>query len=192
MRAGKGDYRFEPPNRFATRGFGLVDDGILSRFYNTSRRNISARRPDFGLCSLKAAILRTRLFTEYSIWRSSMSAEALSKKRRNIVVARHCTHHDADISLCVRCISYWYPEVANAEASKYARSRARQDRDPYYWLGVDRSTTEREYQKALSTLSSARHNPDHWTPGGAPLFGYQHIGGGMQPQAKNHSQYWHR
>jgi len=187
MRAGNVIIDFEPQIGSRREGLVLSDDGILSRFYN----NIAAEYLAQGDLTLayahfKAAILSDPGYSpSYSNLAQLYERRGLFQNAEQLLLHAIALNHDADIAL--RSLhQLLVSQGRESEASKYAEIlRARQDKDPYYWLGVGLDHLQRgNYQKAVDALEHAQA----LTTGFQEVHRYLAIAywrAGKQPQAKN-------
>jgi tetratricopeptide (TPR) repeat protein len=187
MRAGNVIIDFEPQIGSRREGLVLSDDGILSRFYN----NIAAEYLAQGDLTLayahfKAAILSDPGYSpSYSNLAQLYERRGLFQNAEQLLLHAIALNHDADIAL--RSLhQLLVSRGRESEASKYAEIlRARQEKDPYYWLGAGLDHLQRgNYQKAVDALEHAQT----LTTGFQEVHRYLAIAywrTGMQPQAKN-------
>ncbi|MEO8103957.1 MAG: hypothetical protein ABI790_15645 [Betaproteobacteria bacterium] len=129
---------FEPQTGWLRAGTALTENGVLARYYNNiaadyfSQENLTPAYAWF-----KAAIFADPGFS------SSYSNLAHLYKRKDLVdgteqLLRHAIALNADDETPVRSLhQLLISQGRDAEAEKYAAMlRARQEKDPYYWIGL--------------------------------------------------------
>ena len=187
MRSGNVIIDFEPQIGSRREGLALSDDGILSRFYN----NIAAEYLAQGdltraYAHFKAAILADPGYSpSYSNLAQLYERRGLLQNAEQLLLHAVALNEDADIAL--RSLhQLLVSQGRESEASKYTEIlRARQDKDPYYWLGVGLDHLQRgNNKKAVSALEHAQA----LTSGFQEVHRYLAIAywrAGKQPQAKD-------
>jgi tetratricopeptide (TPR) repeat protein len=187
MRSGNVIIDFEPQIGSRREGLALSDDGILSRFYN----NIAAEYLAQGdltraYAHFKAAILADPGYSpSYSNLAQLYERRGLLQNAEQLLLHAIALNEDADIAL--RSLhQLLVSQGRESEASKYTEIlRARQDKDPYYWLGVGLDHLQRgNNKKAVSALEHAQA----LTSGFQEVHRYLAIAywrAGKQPQAKD-------
>ena len=159
IRSGDVIIDFEPQIASRREGSALSDDGIVSRFYN----NIAAEYLAQGDLTLAYAHFKAAILADPGYSPSYSNLAQLYKRRGFLQDAERLLLHaialndDADIAL--RSLhDLLVSQGRESEALKYAEIlRARQDKDPYYWLGVGLHHLQGgNYQKAVSALEHAQ------------------------------------
>jgi tetratricopeptide (TPR) repeat protein len=187
MRSGDVIIDFEPQIASRREGVALSDDGILARFYN----NIAVEYLAQGDLTLAYAHFKAAILADAGYSPSYSNLAQLYKRRGLVQSAEQLLLHaiaindDADIAM--RSLHHLLvSQGRESEASKYTEIlRARQEKDPYYWLGVGLDHLQRgNYQKAVNALEHAQA----MTTGFQEVHRYLAIAywrAGKQPQAKN-------
>jgi len=159
MRPGDVIIDFEPQVASRREGLALSDDGILARFYN----NIAAEylaQDDLTLAyaHFKAAIL---VDPDYSPSYSNLAQLYIRKgfvqSAEQLLLHAIALNDDADIAL--RSLhQLLVSQGRESEALKYTEIlQARQEKDPYYWLGVGLHHLQGGYyRKAVSAFEHAQ------------------------------------
>jgi len=159
IRSGDVIIDFEPQIASRREGSALSDDGIVARFYN----NIAAEYLAQGDLTLAYAHFKAAILADPGYSPSYSNLAQLYKRRGFLQGAERLLLHaialndDADIAL--RSLhELLVSQGRESEALKYAEIlRARQDKDPYYWLGVGLHHLQGgNYQKAVSALEHAQ------------------------------------
>jgi len=187
MRAGNVIIDFEPQIGSRREGLALSDDGILSRFYNNIAAEYLAQGdPTRAYAHFKAAILADPGYSpSYSNLAQLYERRGLLQNAEQLLLHAVALNEDADIAL--RSLhQLLVSQGRESEASKYTEIlRARQDKDPYYWLGVGLDHLQRgNNKKAVSALEHAQA----LTSGFQEVHRYLAIAywrAGKQPQAKD-------
>jgi tetratricopeptide (TPR) repeat protein len=159
IRSGDVIIDFEPQIGSRRKGLALSEDGIVARFYN----NVAAEYLAQGNLTLayahfKAAILADPLYSpSYSNLAQLYKRRGFLESAEQLLMHAIALNDDADIamhSLHQLLVS----QGRETEALKYAKIlQARQDRDPYYWLGRGLDFLQREnYQEAIDALEHAQ------------------------------------
>jgi tetratricopeptide (TPR) repeat protein len=187
MRAGNVIIDFEPQIGSRREGLALSDDGILSRFYN----NIAAEYFAQGQLTLAYAHFKAAILSDPGYSPSYSNLAHLYKRRGLLQSAEQLLLHaialDDDADIALRSLhQLLVSQGRESEALKYAEIlRAKQDKDPYYWLGVGLDHLQTgNYQKAVDALEHAQA----LTTGFQEVHRYLAIAygrTGKQPQAKN-------
>jgi tetratricopeptide (TPR) repeat protein len=150
---------FEPQVGSQREGLALSDEGILARFYN----NIAAEYLAQGDLPLAYAHFKAALLVDPDYSPSYSNLAQLYTRKGFLESAERLLLHaielndDADIAL--RSLHHLLvSQGRESEALKYAEIlRARQDRDPYYWLGAGLDHLQGgNYQKAVSAFERAQ------------------------------------
>jgi len=159
MRSGDVIIDFEPQVASRREGIALSDDGILARFYN----NVAAEYLAQGDLSLayahfKAAVLADPGYSpSYSNLAQLYTRKGFLKSAEQLLLYAIALNDDADIAL--RSLhQLLVSQGRESEALKYKEIlQARQQKDPYYWLGVGlHHLQEGNYQKAVNALERAQ------------------------------------
>jgi tetratricopeptide (TPR) repeat protein len=187
MRSGNVIIDFEPQIGSRREGLALSDDGILSRFYNNIASEYLAQgNLTLAYAHFKAAILADPGYSpSYSNLAQLYGRRGFLQNAEQLLLHAIALNDDADIAL--RSLhQLLVSQGRESEALKYTEIlRARQDKDPYYWLGVGLDYLQAEnYQKAVSALEHAQA----LTTGFQEVHRYLAIAywrAGKQPQAKN-------
>jgi tetratricopeptide (TPR) repeat protein len=159
MRSGDVIIDFEPQIASRREGLALSDDGILARFYN----NIAVEYLAQGDLTLAYAHFKAAILAAPGYSPSYGNLAQLYKRRGLLQSAEQLLLHaialDEDADLALRSLhQLLISQGRESEASKYTEIlRARQERDPYYWLGVGLDHLQRgNYQKAVDALEHAQ------------------------------------
>lgn len=159
MRSGDVIVDFEPQVGARRRGSALSENGIVARFYNNVAAEYLAQgnlTPAYA--HFKAAILADpRYSPSYSNLAQLYIRKGFLGSAEQLLRHAIALNDDADIamhSLHQLLVS----QGRETEALKYAEMlQARQDRDPYYWLGLGLDYLRREnYQEAIDVLEHAQ------------------------------------
>ena len=159
IRSGDVIIDFEPRIGSLRKGAALSEDGILARFYN----NVAAEHLTQGNLTLayahfKAAILADPIYSpSYSNLAQLYKRRGFLDSAEQLLMHAIALNDDADIamhSLHQLLVS----QGREAEALTYAKVlQARQDKDPYYWLGLGLDYLRGEhYQEAIDVLEQAQ------------------------------------
>jgi tetratricopeptide (TPR) repeat protein len=187
MRSGDVIIDFEPQIASRREGLALSDDGILARFYN----NVAVEYLAQGDLTLAYAHFKAAILADVGYSPTYGNLAQLYKRRGFLQSAERLLLHaialndDADIAL--RSLhQLLVSQGRESEASKYAEIlRARQEKDPYYWLGAGLDHLQRgNYSKAVDALEHAQG----LTTGFQEVHRYLAIAywrAGKQAQAKN-------
>jgi len=187
MRSGDMIIDFEPQVASRREGMALSDDAILARFYN----NVAAEYLAQGDLTLAYAHFKAAVLADPGYSPSYSNLAQLYIRRGFLQSAERLLLHaialsdDADIAL--RSLhQLLISQGRESEAEKYTQIlHARQEKDPYYWLGVGLDQLQRgNYRKAISALEHAQE----LTTGFQEVHRYLAIAywrAGKQPQAKN-------
>jgi tetratricopeptide (TPR) repeat protein len=187
MRSGDVIIDFEPQIASRREGSALSDDGILARFYN----NIAVEYLAQGDLTLAYAHFKAAILADPGYSPSYGNLAQLYKRRSLLQSAEQLLLHaialNDDADLALRSLhQLLVSQGRESEALKYTEIlRARQERDPYYWLGVGLDHLQRgNYQKAVDALEHAQA----LTTGFQEVHRYLAVAywrAGKQPQAKN-------
>jgi tetratricopeptide (TPR) repeat protein len=159
LRAGDVIIDFEPQVASRREGTALSDDGILARFYN----NVAAEYLALGELNLayahfKAAVLAAPGYSpSYSNLAQLYTRKGLLHSAEQLLLYAIALDEDSDIAL--RSLhQLLVSQGRESEALKYKEIlQARQEKDPYYWLGVGlHDLQEGSYQKAVDALEHAQ------------------------------------
>ncbi len=159
MRPGDVIIDFEPQVASRREGSALSEDGILARFYN----NLAAEylvRGDLTLAyaHFKAAVLVDPGYSpSYSNLAQLYIRKSFLQSAEQLLLHTIALNDDADIAL--RSLHHLLvSQGRESEALKYREIlQARQQKDPYYWLGVGlHHLQEGNYQKAVNALERAQ------------------------------------
>jgi len=159
MRPGDVIIDFEPQVASRREGSALSEDGILARFYN----NLAAEylvRGDLTLAyaHFKAAVLVDPGYSpSYSNLAQLYIRKGFLQSAEQLLLHTIALNDDADIAL--RSLHHLLvSQGRESEALKYREIlQARQQKDPYYWLGVGlHHLQEGNYQKAVNALERAQ------------------------------------
>jgi len=187
MRSGDVIIDFEPQVASRREGIALSDDGILARFYNNLAVEYLAQGDlTLAYAHFKAAILADPGYSSsYSNLAQLYTRRGFLESAEQLLLYAIALNDDADIAL--RSLhQLLVSQGRESEAVKYTEIlRARQEKDPYYWLGVGLDQLQRgNYRKAISALEQAQE----LTRGFQEVHRYLAIAywrAGKQPQAKN-------
>ena len=159
MRPGDVIIDFQPQVASRREGSALSEDGILARFYN----NLAAEylvRGDLTLAyaHFKAAVLADPGYSpSYSNLAQLYIRKGFLQSAEQLLLHTIALNDDADIAL--RSLhQLLVSQGRESEALKYREIlQARQQKDPYYWLGVGlHHLEEGNYQKAVDALERAQ------------------------------------
>src|SRR5260221_8584860 len=150
---------FEPQIASRPEGLALSDDGILARFYNNVAVEYLAQGDlTLAYAHFKAAILADAGYSPtYGNLAQLYKRRGLLQSAEQLVLYGIALSDDADIAL--RSLhQLLVSQGRESEAVKYAEIlRARQERDPYYWLGVGLDHLQRgNYTNAVDALEHAQ------------------------------------
>jgi tetratricopeptide (TPR) repeat protein len=159
MRSGDVIIDFEPQIASRREGLALSDDGILARFYNNVAVEYLAQGDlTLAYAHFKAAILADAGYSPtYGNLAQLYKRRGLLQSAERLLLHAIALNDDADIAL--RSLhQLLVSQGRESEASKYAEIlRARQEKDPYYWLGVGLDHLQRgNYSKAVDALEHAQ------------------------------------
>jgi tetratricopeptide (TPR) repeat protein len=159
MRSGDVIIDFEPQIASRREGLALSDDGILARFYNNIAVEYLAQGDlTLAYAHFKAAILAAPGYSpSYGNLAQLYKRRGLLQSAEQLLLHAIALNDDADLAL--RSLhQLLISQGRESEASKYTEIlRARQERDPYYWLGVGLDHLQRgNYQKAVDALEHAQ------------------------------------
>ncbi len=159
MRSGDMIIDFEPQVASRREGMALSDDGILARFYNNVAAEYLAQG-DLALAyaHFKAAVLADPGYSpSYSNLAQLYIRKSFLPSAERLLLHAIALDDDADIAL--RSLhQLLVSQGRESEAVKYTEIlQARQEKDPYYWLGVGLDQLQRgNYRKAISALEHAQ------------------------------------
>ena len=159
MRSGDMIIDFEPQVASRREGMALSDDGILARFYNNVAAEYLAQG-DLALAyaHFKAAVLADPGYSpSYSNLAQLYIRKGFLQSAERLLLHAIALNDDADIAL--RSLhQLLVSQGRESEAVKYTEIlQARQEKDPYYWLGVGLDQLQRgNYRKAISALEHAQ------------------------------------
>ena len=159
MRSGDMIIDFEPQVASRREGMALSDDGILARFYNNVAAEYLAQG-DLALAyaHFKAAVLADPGYSpSYSNLAQLYIRKGFLPSAERLLLHAIALDDDADIAL--RSLhQLLVSQGRESEAVKYTEIlQARQEKDPYYWLGVGLDQLQRgNYRKAISALEHAQ------------------------------------
>jgi tetratricopeptide (TPR) repeat protein len=159
MRSGDMIIDFEPQVASRREGMALSDDGILARFYNNVAAEYLAQG-DLALAyaHFKAAVLADPGYSpSYSNLAQLYIRKGFLQSAERLLLHAIALDDDADIAL--RSLhQLLVSQGRESEAVKYTEIlHARQEKDPYYWLGVGLDQLQRgNYRKAISALEHAQ------------------------------------
>jgi tetratricopeptide (TPR) repeat protein len=159
MRSGDVIIDFEPQIASRREGVALSDEGILARFYNNVAVEYLAQGDlTLAYAHFKAAILADAGYSPaYGNLAQLYKRRGLLQSAERLLLHAIALNDDADIAL--RSLhQLLVSQGRESEALKYAEIlRARQEKDPYYWLGVGLDHLQRgNYQKAVGALEHAQ------------------------------------
>jgi tetratricopeptide (TPR) repeat protein len=159
MRSGDVIIDFEPQIASRREGLALSDDGILARFYNNvAVEHLAQGDLTLAYAHFKAAILADAGYSPtYGNLAQLYKRRGLLQSAERLLLHAIALNDDADIAL--RSLhQLLVSQGRESEASKYAEIlRARQEKDPYYWLGVGLDHLQRgNYSKAVDALEHAQ------------------------------------
>jgi len=187
MRSGDMIIDFEPQVASRREGMALSDDAILARFYN----NLAAEYLARGDLTLAYAHFKAAVLTEPGYSPSYSNLAQLYIRKGFLQSAERLLLHaialDDDADIALRSLhQLLISQGRESEAEKYTQIlHARQEKDPYYWLGVGLDQLQRgNYRKAISALEHAQE----LTTGFQEVHRYLAIAywrAGKRPQAKN-------
>jgi tetratricopeptide (TPR) repeat protein len=159
MRSGDAIIDFEPQIASRREGLALSDDGILARFYNNVAVEYLAQGDlTLAYAHFKAAILADAGYSAtYANLAQLYKRRGLLQSAEQLLLYAIALDDGADIAL--RSLhQLLVSQGRESEALKYAEIlRARQEKDPYYWLGVGLDHLQRgNYPKAVDALEHAQ------------------------------------
>ena len=159
MRSGDVIIDFEPQIASRREGLALSGDGILARFYNNVAVEYLAQGDlTLAYAHFKAAILADAGYSAtYANLAQLYKRRGLLQSAEQLLLYAIALNDDADIAL--RSLhQLLVSQGRESEALKYAEIlRARQEKDPYYWLGVGLDHLQRgNYSKAVDALEHAQ------------------------------------
>jgi len=159
MRSGDVIIDFEPQITSRREGLALSGDGILARFYNNVAVEYLAQGDlTLAYAHFKAAILADAGYSPtYANLAQLYKRRGLLQSAEQLLLYAIALGDDADIAL--RSLhQLLVSQGRESEALKYAEIlRARQEQDPYYWLGVGLDHLQRgNYPKAVDALEHAQ------------------------------------
>jgi len=159
MQSGDVIIDFEPQIGSRRKGLALSEDGIVARFYN----NVAAEYLAQGNLALAYAHFKAAIFAD-PVYSPSYSNLAQLYLRRGFLesaeqLLMHAIALNADADIAMHSLhQLLVSQGREAEALKYAKMlQARQDMDPYYWLGLGLDSLQRgNYQNAIDALEYAQ------------------------------------
>ncbi|HKB73097.1 MAG TPA: tetratricopeptide repeat protein [Burkholderiales bacterium] len=159
MRSGDMIIDFEPQVASRREGMALSDDGILARFYNNVAAEYLAQGDlVLAYAHFKAAVLADPGYSpSYSNLAQLYIRKGFLQSAERLLLHAIALDDDADIAL--RSLhQLLVSQGRESEAVKYTEIlQARQEKDPYYWLGVGLDQLQRgNYRKAISALEHAQ------------------------------------
>ena len=159
MRSGDVVIDFEPQVASRREGIALSDDGILARFYNNVAAEYLAQGDlTLAYAHFKAAVLADPGYSpSYSNLAQLYTRKGLLRSAEQLLLYAVALNDDADIALR-SLYQLLVSQGRESEALKYKEIlQARQEKDPYYWLGVGlHHLQEGNYQKAVNALERAQ------------------------------------
>ena len=159
MRSGDVIIDFEPQVASRKEGTALSDDGILARFYNNvAADNLARGDLPLAYAHFKAAVLADPGYSpSYSNLAQLYTRKGLLQSAEQLLLYAVALDDDSEIAL--RSLhQLLVSQGRESEASKYREIlQARQEKDPYYWLGVGlHHLQEGNYEKAVNALERAQ------------------------------------
>ena len=159
MRSGDVIIDFEPQIASRREGMALSDDGILARFYNNVAAEYLAKGDlTLAYAHFKAAVLADPDYSpSYSNLAQLYTRKGFLQSAEQLLLYAVALDDDSEIAL--RSLhQLLVSQGRESEASKYKEIlQARQEKDPYYWLGVGlHHLEEGNYQKAVNALERAQ------------------------------------
>ncbi len=159
MRSGDLIIDFEPQVASRREGMALSDDGILARFYNNVAAEYFAQGDlTLAYAHFKAAILADPGYSSsYSNLAQLYTRKGFLESAEQLLLHAIALDDDADIAL--RSLHQLLASQGReSEALKYREIlQARQEKDPYYWLGVGLHHLQGgNYRKAVNALEHAQ------------------------------------
>jgi tetratricopeptide (TPR) repeat protein len=159
MRSGDVIIDFEPQVASGREGMALSDDGILARFYNNVAAEYLAQGDlTLAYAHFKAAVLADRGYSpSYSNLAQLYTRKGFLQSAEQLLLYAIALNDDSDIAL--RSLhQLLVSQGRESEALKYKEIlQARQEKDPYYWLGVGlHHLQEGNYRKAVNALERAQ------------------------------------
>src|SRR2546421_7390299 len=159
MRSGDVIIDFEPQIASRREGLALSDDGILARFYNNvAAESLAQGDLTLAYAHFKAAVLADPGYSpSYSNLAQLYTRKGLLRSAEQLLSYAIALNDDADIALR-SLYQLLVSQGRESEALKYKEIlQARQEKDPYYWLGVGlHHLQEGNYQKAVNALEHAQ------------------------------------
>lgn len=159
MRSGDVIIDFEPEIGSRRKGKALSEDGILARFYN----NVAAEYLAQGNQILAYAYFKAAILADPAYSPSFSNLAQLYLRRGFLESAEQSLLHAIALSDGADIAMHSLHQLLlgqgrETEALKYARMlKARQDKDPYYWLGLGLDLLRREnYGEAIDALEHAQ------------------------------------
>ncbi len=159
MRSGDVIIDFEPQVASRREGMALSDGGILARFYNNVAAEYLAQGDlTLAYAHFKAAVLADPGYSpSYSNLAQLYIRRGFLQSAERLLLHAVALNDDADIAL--RSLhQLLVSQGRESEALRYREIlQARQEKDPYYWLGVGLDQLQRgNYRKAISALEHAQ------------------------------------
>ena len=159
MRAGDVIIDFEPQVASRREGTALSDDGILARFYNNVAAEYLAQGDlTLAYAHFKAAVLADPGYSpSYSNLAQLYTRKGFLQSAEQLLLYAVALDDDSDIALR-SLYQLLVSQGRESEAVKYREIlQARQEKDPYYWLGVGlHQLQEGNYRKAVNALEHAQ------------------------------------
>ncbi|HYS58910.1 MAG TPA: tetratricopeptide repeat protein [Burkholderiales bacterium] len=159
MRSGDVIIDFEPQVASRREGMALSDGGILARFYNNVAAEYLAQGDlTLAYAHFKAAVLADPGYSpSYSNLAQLYIRRGFLQSAERLLFYAVALNDDADIAL--RSLhQLLVSQGRESEALRYREIlQARQEKDPYYWLGVGLDQLQRgNYRKAINALEHAQ------------------------------------
>ncbi len=159
MRSGDVIIDFEPQVASRREGMALSDGGILARFYNNVAAEYLAQGDlTLAYAHFKAAVLADPGYSpSYSNLAQLYIRRGFLQSAERLLLHAVALNDDADIAL--RSLhQLLVSQGRESEALRYREIlQARQEKDPYYWLGVGLDQLQRgNYRKAINALEHAQ------------------------------------
>jgi tetratricopeptide (TPR) repeat protein len=151
---------FEPQIGSRRKGKALSEDGIVARFYNNvAAENLAQGNQILAYAYFKAAILADPAYSpSYSNLAQLYMRRGFLESAEQLLIHAIALDDDADIAMhsLHQLLATQGREI---EALKYAKMlQARQDEDPYYWLGLGLEFLRREnFREAIDALERAQN-----------------------------------
>lgn len=150
---------FEPQTGSWREGVALSDDGILARFYNNlGAEFLALGNPAAAYAHFKAAILADAGYSpSYGNLAQLYQRRGLLRDAEQLLLYAIALNDDSDIPLH-SMHQLLVSQGRQSEALQYAGIlRSRQDKDPYYWIGVGVDYLKREDSRnAVRALERAQ------------------------------------